>query len=226
MRKERIVGFLTIGQSSREDLMPEIRDLLIPNIKVIEAGALDGLSAEEIENLAPAPDEAPIITRLKRDVSVVIGKEKITSLLQQKIDNLERDGACLIALLCTAPYRGFSSNSLILLPGSILTYFIRALDPKGSIGVLVPLEEHIEFAKNRLEKLGKNAYFESASPYGNLKDLEEAAARLSSCKGLSLILMDCLGYSLKMKQMINPFFQVPVILPRSLLARTINELLQ
>lgn len=47
------VGMITVGQSPRDDIVPNMSQALGANIEVIEKGALDGLSTEEIQSLAP-----------------------------------------------------------------------------------------------------------------------------------------------------------------------------
>jgi protein AroM len=43
------VGTLTIGQSPRIDIIPEIRDVLGPSVEIVEKGALDGLNLEQVK---------------------------------------------------------------------------------------------------------------------------------------------------------------------------------
>ena len=47
------LGVITIGQSPRSDVVPEIIPYLGDNVEVIEAGALDGLTYEEMKNIKP-----------------------------------------------------------------------------------------------------------------------------------------------------------------------------
>ncbi len=42
------VGMITIGQSPRVDVVPEVAALVGRPMEVVEAGALDGLSLEEV----------------------------------------------------------------------------------------------------------------------------------------------------------------------------------
>jgi len=42
------VGMITVGQSPRDDIIPSMSPVLGSNIEVIEKGALDRLSGEEI----------------------------------------------------------------------------------------------------------------------------------------------------------------------------------
>ena len=60
-----IIGMATIGQTPRIDVVPAMERILGPEVKTIQAGALDGLTSHEISALAPAPGEQPIITRLR-----------------------------------------------------------------------------------------------------------------------------------------------------------------
>ena len=46
-----VLGALTIGQSPRSDLIPEMLPLLGTDVEVIEAGALDGMSLEEVQRI-------------------------------------------------------------------------------------------------------------------------------------------------------------------------------
>lgn len=53
------IGLLTIGQSPRDDFVPEIKPLLLPQIEFVEFGLLDELSSEEIKSLEPDTGEMP-----------------------------------------------------------------------------------------------------------------------------------------------------------------------
>ena len=47
------IGAITVGQSPRVDLIPEIQPILGDSVEIIQAGALDGLSKEEISKFGP-----------------------------------------------------------------------------------------------------------------------------------------------------------------------------
>ncbi len=57
-----VVGLVTIGQSPRSDVVPEIAALIGPGVDVQEAGALDGLGHSEIEALAPTGHDEILVT--------------------------------------------------------------------------------------------------------------------------------------------------------------------
>ena len=51
------IGAITVGQSPRVDLIPEIQPILGDSVEIIQAGALDGLSKGEIAKFVPRPGE-------------------------------------------------------------------------------------------------------------------------------------------------------------------------
>lgn len=75
------LGVVALGQSPRPDLVAPFRALLGPDAAIAEAGALDGLAPAAIADLAPRPDETPLITRLAGGQAVLIAEERILGLL-------------------------------------------------------------------------------------------------------------------------------------------------
>ena len=51
------VGTVTIGQAPRVDVTPDLMKILGPQVELVEAGALDGLGAEQIAAMAPRPSD-------------------------------------------------------------------------------------------------------------------------------------------------------------------------
>src|SRR5262249_52962223 len=102
-RAMKTVGVITIGQSPRDDVVPDMEKPLGPDFRIVQAGALDGLGHAEIAALAPTGDEFPLITRLRDGTSVVIGKERIIGRVQACLDDLGRE-ASAFAIMCTGKF--------------------------------------------------------------------------------------------------------------------------
>ena len=85
------IGALTIGQSPRNDLIPEI-EAFFKGAEIIQLGALDGLSKEQIADLAPSGDDEILVSKLKDDSWALMAESKIISLLQERTDELCRRG--------------------------------------------------------------------------------------------------------------------------------------
>ena len=60
---KKLIGTLTIGQSPRPDIMCDIEPILSYKADILEAGALDGLTDEQVKQLAPVGEEEFLITR-------------------------------------------------------------------------------------------------------------------------------------------------------------------
>ena len=79
------VGLVTIGQSPRADVVPDMAEILGPGIDIREAGALDGLTRAEIAALAPGPGDEILVTRLADASSVFVAKRHVVARVQAKI---------------------------------------------------------------------------------------------------------------------------------------------
>lgn len=222
MMERKKVGFLTIGQSPREDVLAEIEPLLGPRVEIIETGALDGLLLEEISGLRPEPEDFPLITRLRDKSSIVIGKRKIIPLLQAKVDELESQGIGLLALLCTENFSEIHSRGIFLMPSKILFSTVISFIKEGRIMVCVPLIEQKEYALKKWQKTGLEVIAETLNPYRDFLEKESLLERIEK-EGVDLIVLDCIGYSLILEKEIASRTGKPVLLPRSALVRMIRE---
>jgi protein AroM len=120
------IGTITIGQSPRVDIIPELRALLEPDCQIIEKGALDGLTKEQIAHLAPRTlyDEV-LITPLTDGTSVTISDKAVIPRVQQCIQELEQEEVSAILLLCTGTFPTFTSQVPLLVPEPLLYHFVR-----------------------------------------------------------------------------------------------------
>lgn len=217
------IGFVTIGQSPRTDIIPELTRNLPANLEVLEAGALDDLTQDEIARLAPKKGDYTLVTRMRDGSDVVIARQRVAPLVQKRVDRLARDGATAVALLCTGEFPALHANIPLLEPDRLLDGVVPGILKKGSLGVMVPSAEQIPQVKKRWSKFGLRPYVESANPYRS-GEIEKAAEHLARIDP-TLIVMDCMGYSMKMKETVRGPTQKPIVLARSILMKTISELI-
>ena len=111
-----MIGLVTIGQSPRVDVVPEMAAVMGPGVEVREAGALDGLSGAEIAALAPTGDDEILVTRLADGTSVFLGKQKIVGHVEARIAALEREGVTVTALLCTGAFPPLRATRALIQP--------------------------------------------------------------------------------------------------------------
>ena len=98
------IGAVTIGQSPRVDVTPDMLPILGDQVELIQAGALDGLSKAEIELMAPKEDDYVLVSRLNDGTFAKFGKSFILERMQTCISELEEQGASLIMLFCAGTF--------------------------------------------------------------------------------------------------------------------------
>lgn len=217
------IGILTIGQSPRTDMTPEMRNYFPDHMVVIEAGALDGLNDDELKELSPREGDVTLVSRLANGKSVKVSESAILPLIQEKVTQLEQTGARGVILACTGSFPSFNSKCPILYPDRVLHHVVSGTFSSGKLGVIVPLSEQIDSVRKKWEKNGRDLAFAVASPYDRDADFEQAAAILRE-KHVDAIVLDCMGYNAEMKLRVRHIAEVPVLLSRSVVARVAAEL--
>ena len=120
------IALLTIGQSPRVDVTPEIRASLSEYVEIVEGGALDDLDREEIEAHVPKTPQSTLVSRMKDGSEVRIDKSYVHERLQELIHNFEAQ-VDLIGLLCSATFPIFSCRCPLIIPYQLLYGFVSAI---------------------------------------------------------------------------------------------------
>lgn len=218
------IGIITIGQAPRRDVVPEMAEILGDQVEILEAGALDPLSLAAVKALRPTAKDTVLVTRMRDGTEVLVAKEKILPLIQERITLLADQGVEAILILCTGNFPAFQFHGLLLYPQPILHKVVEGILPRGRLGVLSPSPKQIPQSRKKWSRAGVELVMESVSPYGKENELTEAAERLRD-QHLDLIVMDCMGYNGMMKQEVKRITGKPVILSNALVARVVKELL-
>ncbi len=86
------------------DVTGDILPIFQGKIELIERGALDGLTREDIARFAPRGDDYVLVSRLCDGSSVTFGESYTVDRLQNGICELERGGAAAIMVFCTGRF--------------------------------------------------------------------------------------------------------------------------
>jgi protein AroM len=215
------VGAITIGQSPRSDIIDEIAPLLGP-LRIIEAGALDGLSDEAMAAMRPADDDHTLVTVLRDGREVLLGRRHVLPRIQACVDRLQ-DHVDLIMMLCTGTFPPFQTHRMMLYPEHLLFQMVRAIIRDGHVGVLTPSPRQIADQEHRWRQVAAAATVRAFSPYAAGGDLD-GAARDFVAAGVDVVVLDCLGYTTALKHEVRARTGRPVLLARTVLARAAAEL--
>lgn len=216
------IGTITIGQTPRTDLIPEIAPILGASIEIIQMGGLDGLTREEIQAMTPAPGDHVLVSRLKDGSSVSFGESHILPRLEACVDQLNKDQVSLILFLCTGEFPDtFQADVPLIFPSKILTSIVSAVHPRH-LTVMTPAKEQLPQMHSKWAGCADSVCGLAVSPYDGAEAVEAAARSIP--KDTDLIVLDCIGYTVEMKERVQALTGKSVLLPRTLAARVVKEL--
>ena len=139
------IGAITIGQAPRTDVMEDLDDILRGDVELIQAGALDLLTLEEVETLRPDGTGNTLVSRMRDGTGVMLQEQKILPLLQQRIHDLEEQGVSAILIMCTGEFpETFVSRVPLIYPSKVICNVVAALGNLSRIGIITPEEAQME----------------------------------------------------------------------------------
>ncbi len=217
------LGDLVVGQSPRPEVELEF-DRLVPDTKIVQRGCLDGLTRDEISELAPKHNEQSLFTRLPSGEGVSLSKRAVTLLGSKQLDILEGSGVNIVVVLCTGEFSQWSDREA-LMPSRILQHFVQGLKPAGHLGILSPLEQQIPATRERWAAAGHHLSIFALSPNASTAEAE-AIARKFAENPPDLLVFDCVSYTRSIKKVVCDSVRRPGVLAITAIARFAAELLE
>jgi protein AroM len=219
------IGIVEIGQSPRPDVLSAVKPILGPTVEIIECGALDGLSHDEIKEFAPSPGDKVLVTRLRDGTEVKLNKNKIVDRMQRCIDRIE-DQTKVIIIYCTGDFPDLHSKRLLVKPSQVTSSVVQDLLPKGKLGLLIPTPEQEPQIASKWKRDGTTLHFESHSAYAEqtLEKLENLAIKFKNAS-VDMIFLDCMGYTSQISDHLKRRTGLPVIQSNTLVARIVSEII-
>ncbi|VVE15976.1 hypothetical protein PIN31115_02875 [Pandoraea iniqua] len=222
MRQHKL-GTLTIGQAPRADITPILDAHLPADVPVVHMGVLDGLDRDAIDAaFAPQAANGVLISRLLSGDSVELDKPAIQRALQAKLDALEVLGCTVILILCTGEFEGLACRHAWLVePDRIVPPAAAALAGERQVGIVVPLAGQIESEFHKWGALQRPPICAAASPYATGAEGDKAlgsAALTLREQGAEILVLDCMGFVERHRDIAQTASNLPVVLSNSLVA--------
>lgn len=199
MRDQPTLLSVTIGQSPRTDLVPELAERL-PGVRIIERGLLDGRSTEEIAALAPGEGDEVLVTRLADGSSVRLSGEWADAEMARVLAAEAAGEVDGILVACSGEFPVPGRLPLpVFFPDRILRGHARFLaESFGSVCVVVPDEAQERQAAAALgrELPGRvEVTALSVDPYdGKTREWGALAGRMREL-GTTFAVLDCIGFT-------------------------------
>ena len=217
------IGMLTIGQSPRTDILPGLREILGEDVEIVEAGALDGKTMEDVRKIPLRAEDYILVSRMRDGTEIRITKKYVLPLMQEKLDWLEAQGIRLTVVMCTGKFPQFRSKGLVVTPAEILRGVMEGCLKEGRLGVVYPAAEQMQMAAKDWGRPGVEVYADTVSPY-KPKDVEGLCERLAEQK-LDLILLNCFGFPTEITRKVASRTGAPVVQANTMVAHVLKGLL-
>lgn len=213
------IAFVTIGQSPREDVVPEVLALAgaaPAEVEAREYGVLDGLDAAAIAAGAPRPREPVLYTRLADGGRTRLGAGFLARRLEPLLHRLDGEGFDLIVLLSTSLFQPYRLRTPFVHAQQVVDAWVAALVMgEARLGVLHSIaQQHRDFSHGMLIQDARAVMRED-----DLTDLDEAVDRLAAA---NLILMHSVGYTEAMAAQMAARTGKPVVTARRIVAGAVR----
>ncbi|HEX4935171.1 MAG TPA: AroM family protein [Gemmatimonadaceae bacterium] len=214
---------MTIGQSPRPDLVAAFA-AYAPGARVEVRGALDGLSAGEVDALARVPTDYPLLVRLADGTTREIGRDALHPRVVHQARALAADGAAAVAIACAGDFPDVPCEVPVVLPGRVVPAVTRALGGVGRIGIVTPVAGQVPAATAKWRADGFDPIVVAAPPDDD--DALDHAAETLRAAGISLAVLDCMGHADDAARRLQERSGARVLLAQSLAARVAGELVR
>lgn len=217
------VGIVYIGQSPRPSVEAEFLPVLGDRVRLVPAGALDGLSRDEIAALAPKDGEEMLFTRLSDETPVKLSKHAVETRLAGRFEALRHQGVRRLALACTGEFDGLPPSPNLLYPSRLLDRAVDAVAP-SRLAVLTPLEGLVPATTARWRARGYDTVtVVPLTPVDNATAADAAGRQLAAALP-DLVVFDCISYNAHHRAGVMAHVDAPALVAVDVLAHFIAAL--
>ncbi|WP_313488000.1 AroM family protein [Pseudescherichia sp.] len=220
------LAILTVGVVPVDAVMPLLTEHIDAQ-QITQISLLGKMDPQDVyEDYAIEPGERPVHALLNNGEVAQVSRTKIARDLQAVIGVIDKQNYDVILLMSTERFTGLSARHAILLePERIIPPLVSSIVDGHQVGVIVPLAGLIAGQMDKWQLLENAPYYEVASSlHGHENDLIAAGEALLA-KGADVLMLDCLGYHQKHRDLLQKALNVPVLLSNVLVARLASELL-
>jgi protein AroM len=217
----RRLAFVTLGQSPRIDLVPELLAELKTPVEALEYGLLDDIEADRLGEAAAVGDEASFLTRLRDGSYFELSVAWAHIRFIEVYENIKTQGADLVILMSASCGHDFKADSATVVCDNVVS---RAIEVMASaelrVGVVVPLEALLE----KIEIVGGPwacKKMQAAKP-GDFTELGPALSKMADC---DIIALHSMGYDEADLMEARRLTGKPVIMNRRLIANAVKSAL-
>ncbi|APY58102.1 AroM family protein [Salmonella enterica] len=220
------LAILTIGVVPMSEVLPLLTEY-IDEQHITHHSLLGKMSREDVmADYAVEPGDDPLLTLLNDNQIAHVSRQKVERDLQSVIEVLDNQGYDVIILMSTAAIKSMAArNSILLEPLRIIPPLVASIVDGHQVGVIVPVAELLAAQEKKWQVLQMPPVYSLANPiHGSEQQLIDAGQALLD-QGADVIMLDCLGFHQRYRDILQQALDVPVLLSNVLIARLASELL-
>ncbi|EHK6987018.1 AroM family protein [Salmonella enterica] len=220
------LAILTIGVVPMSEVLPLLTEY-IDEQHITHHSLLGKMSREDVmADYAVEPGDDPLLTLLNDNQIAHVSRQKVERDLQSVVEVLDNQGYDVIILMSTAAIKSMAArNSILLEPLRIIPPLVASIVDEHQVGVIVPVAELLAAQEKKWQVLQMPPVYSLANPvHGSEQQLIDAGQALLD-QGADVIMLDCLGFHQRHRDILQQALDVPVLLSNVLIARLASELL-
>ncbi len=220
------LAILTIGVVPMSEVLPLLTEY-IDEQHITHHSLLGKMSREDVmADYAVEPGDDPLLTLLNDNQIAHVSRQKVERDLQSVVEVLDNQGYDVIILMSTAAIKSMAArNSILLEPLRIIPPLVASIVDGHQVGVIVPVAELLAAQEKKWQVLQMPPVYSLANPvHGTEQQLIDAGQALLD-QGADVIMLDCLGFHQRHRDILQQALDVPVLLSNVLIARLASELL-
>ncbi|EEN2226648.1 AroM protein [Salmonella enterica subsp. enterica serovar Mbandaka] len=220
------LAILTIGVVPMSEVLPLLTEY-IDEQHITHHSLLGKMSREDVmADYAVEPGDDPLLTLLNDNQIAHVSRQKVERDLQSVVEVLDNQGYDDIILMSTAAIKSMAArNSILLEPLRIIPPLVASIVDGHQVGVIVPVAELLAAQEKKWQVLQMPPVYSLANPvHGSEQQLIDAGQALLD-QGADVIMLDCLGFHQRHRDILQQALDVPVLLSNVLIARLASELL-
>ncbi|EBR7232829.1 AroM family protein [Salmonella enterica] len=220
------LAILTIGVVPMSEVLPLLTEY-IDEQHITHHSLLGKMSREDVmADYAVEPGDDPLLTLLNDNQIAHVSRQKVERDLQSVVEVLDNQGYDVIILMSTAAIKSMAArNSILLEPLRIIPPLVASIVDGHQVGVIVPVAELLAAQEKKWQVLQMPPVYSLTNPvHGSEQQLIDAGQALLD-QGADVIMLDCLGFHQRHRDILQQALDVPVLLSNVLIARLASELL-
>lgn len=216
------VAVVTLGQTPRADVVPELCVLAGRPMEAVEFGVLDGVDADVLARISPGPGEPALLTRLRDGSDIVMSIDWTSDRMQEiytEIAGLDIDLVVLMSSLLGAVPA--PAQTTIFCDRVVVRTIETFVDAGLRVGILLSLDGQSDMVVRDRMRRPELARVAIARP-GDQAALAVAIDELDDC---DVLILHSVTYSEEERQKAAARSGKPVVMARQLVASAIREAL-